>query len=825
MPKDDPAQRVPLRRGDACQYCRKRRIRCSADKPSCQHCLKSGRECIYDIKKPTSRVQQLEDKVAQLESLLKRTETLDGQEHRRNASEAVPSSLPSSSSLPAMPIAGPSSLPSTTYSMTNHETVDVNLYGGNYPAAPTSPRLSDGMPGMFPNFGGGAVFGGMEGVPIQGSIQVEKAFDFSTLDPTFMGLVNSFQNSTGLAESFPQPIPAPYEPPPRTYSINQPSQPQASYAPQFTPNPSSLADMARAGTDINENMAALLEAAAQTKPEQWNLGITSTVGGTGVGTPEPEQGLVGGWFDAGDLPKIARDHLLDVFFSGMRLFGQEFHVPRFMASLSLPPTKRPHPCLLYAMYTMASRLTSSPSIRQLESHFYSLAITHLATATAQADRLMDATRAGTILAAYTYSKAMYHEGWLMTGQAARLAISCGLHQIKGSVWRATKVPPMRADLAGLMRHRSYILAPPKDAVEHGERIWAFWSVFVTDRCGSIATQWYPSLTDDMVTTPFPRPIHEYELGLVSDADDVSIASIFSPTGSVPRPMRYDHVDLVNLRIRAITILERSSKLMYLTPEAGWDKHLPRHDSNASALFNESMEYLSTPEHGSSYRSSDSPSAKSAQSSRRWTKTARIRTPKAYESVKRALLKIEEDLPEMWRTNWLEWDGKVHTWHFQGARKDLISLHLLLGCSWMFLEDVFAFNVENTAAVNVAKRLTVTVKYLSSQMVNTDLDVFVVTMLGFISKILIRELKRLQSRSPPSAHQITVIESEVEVVVHALKHFGRRYGSVQAIRTERYRESTAEEVEFMKEDDDGEQGDEMIWAKEGLGGWAGERYGS
>ncbi|WVQ77552.1 hypothetical protein IAR50_007240 [Cryptococcus sp. DSM 104548] len=346
----------------------------------------------------------------------------------------------------------------------------------------------------------------------------------------------------------------------------------------------------------------------------------------------------------------------------------------------------------------------------------------------------------------------------------------------------------------------------------------------------------------MVTTPFPRPIHEYELGLVSDADDVSIASIFSPSPSstnpsAPRPMRYDYVDLVNLRIRAITILDRASKLMYLTPEAGWNKDLRRHDSNASTsasasgFLGDGMEYLNaTPDHGqgSPYGASDSPSAKSTQSARSWTKTAKIRTPKAYDSVKQALLKIEDDLPEMWRTNWLEWDGQVHTWHFQGARKDLISLHLLLGCSWMFLEDVFAFGVENTAAVNVAKRLTVTVKYLANQMVNTDLDVFVVTMLGFISKILIRELKRLQSISPPPTHQITMIESEVEVVVQALKQFGRRYGAVQAIRVERYRGSTAEDVDFMKEEDDDVEKDErgereeLVWAKEGLGGWMGER---
>ena len=64
--------KVPLKRGDACLYCRKRRIRCSAHKPTCEHCKKLGRDCVYDTGKPVSRVKQLEDKVAELQEMLVR---------------------------------------------------------------------------------------------------------------------------------------------------------------------------------------------------------------------------------------------------------------------------------------------------------------------------------------------------------------------------------------------------------------------------------------------------------------------------------------------------------------------------------------------------------------------------------------------------------------------------------------------------------------------------------------------------------------------------------------------------------------------------------
>jgi hypothetical protein len=156
-------------------------------------------------------------------------------------------------------------------------------------------------------------------------------------------------------------------------------------------------------------------------------------------------------------------------------------------SLSLPPSKRPHPCLLYSMYLLASRISSSPSIRALETHFANIASRQLEESIAKADRLFDATRAAAILSTYKYSNARYHEGWMMVGLAARcvsrlvfgdmltprLGISCGLHQIPTSVWKPSMLPRDRtADLVALVRQRTFVLPPPADAVELGERIGA-----------------------------------------------------------------------------------------------------------------------------------------------------------------------------------------------------------------------------------------------------------------------------------------------------------------------------------------------------------------
>lgn len=68
---------------------------------------------------------------------------------------------------------------------------------------------------------------------------------------------------------------------------------------------------------------------------------------------------------------------------------------------------------------MAARSSDAPSIRSLESHFYSIALRQLEEAVARCDRILDATRAASMLAVYKYGLAKYHEGYMMTGMAAR----------------------------------------------------------------------------------------------------------------------------------------------------------------------------------------------------------------------------------------------------------------------------------------------------------------------------------------------------------------------------------------------------------------------
>ena len=99
----------------------------------------------------------------------------------------------------------------------------------------------------------------------------------------------------------------------------------------------------------------------------------------------------------------------------------------------MPASKRPHPCLLYAMYLLASRISTSQPIRSLETHFYSIASRQLEEAISHADRLFDAVRAASMLAVYKYSLARYHEGWMMTGQASRWVPSTDWGKARGNM--------------------------------------------------------------------------------------------------------------------------------------------------------------------------------------------------------------------------------------------------------------------------------------------------------------------------------------------------------------------------------------------------------
>ena len=171
--------------------------------------------------------------------------------------------------------------------------------------------------------------------------------------------------------------------------------------------------------------------------------------------------------------------------------------------------------------------------------------------------------------------------------------------------------------------------------------------------------------------------------MINEADDTSINSLYDPTPSPALP-HYSDSTLYILRMRSIAVLERVAKLMYLKPESGWQEHLRETMSTSP----ESMQVLSEAsppnwldeylamdwaKDSSPERTDDPNHNASASSGKGWLRTARIRTPKAYDEVRQALMKIEADLPPERRTEWGTWDGKVQDWHLSSPKKEVTTL--------------------------------------------------------------------------------------------------------------------------------------------------------
>lgn len=179
---------------------------------------------------------------------------------------------------------------------------------------------------------------------------------------------------------------------------------------------------------------------------------------------------------------------------------------------------------------------------------------------------------------------------------------------------------------------------------------------------------------------------------MSTADDYTISTLWEPEH---RPLKhYAESTMLILRIRALGILERASKLMYLKPEPGWEARLhqsSRHSSLSGSFIGASasgsnsaspMSHISPSGPIDEYLRAQNYAAASgrdplgvgkADEKKGWMRTARIRNPTAFDEVRLALMRVEEDLPPERRTNWEAWDGIVQPWHYGGYKRDVVTL--------------------------------------------------------------------------------------------------------------------------------------------------------
>lgn len=96
-------KRLPL----ACIACRRKKIRCSGEKPSCKHCMRGRQPCVY--KATARKAAPRTDYMAMLDKRLKRMEERIIKIVPKNEQDGIASSVPRANVRPAIPGTIPSS--------------------------------------------------------------------------------------------------------------------------------------------------------------------------------------------------------------------------------------------------------------------------------------------------------------------------------------------------------------------------------------------------------------------------------------------------------------------------------------------------------------------------------------------------------------------------------------------------------------------------------------------------------------------------------------------------------------------------------------------
>ncbi|THG95981.1 hypothetical protein EW026_g5767 [Hermanssonia centrifuga] len=270
-------------------------------------------------------------------------------------------------------------------------------------------------------------------------------------------------------------------------------------------------------------------------------------------------------FSADDPPVELAQMLLEIFLPHRHQCGLEIHVGRLRESLNYPPSERRHPVLMNAIYLWACYLSRPTSLSEHESLYLARALSAMNDAVADPSKVIDLIQASCLLSVYFLSNGRLLEGSYHSSAASSLAIQWGLHQIGSS----------EITSGAIMNEwdSTFRLDPPKDSIEQGERILAFWQIYDLDRCWSVALQRPGMLPDNKhprttITTPWPQSMAEYEAG------DLDIGS-GSPTINAFFIHQAQATPLVGgfnpaaLRVKVSALLEGANKL-----SQSWTPRLP-----------------------------------------------------------------------------------------------------------------------------------------------------------------------------------------------------------------------------------------------------------
>jgi len=170
---------------------------------------------------------------------------------------------------------------------------------------------------------------------------------------------------------------------------------------------------------------------------------------------------------------------------------------------------QPTLAVLNAIYLLGAHISNDKTIATEESRYLSQALQQKALSMSRSHpkKILYIIQADILLAQYFFRNCRFFEGWCHLTSAASLANGAGLHQISSGTVR----PQMQ-----LVDDAEIRLPAARDIIDEGERINAFWIVFIMDKCWSIVLGCPSSITDvdalgSQVYTPWPLDVEKYEL--------------------------------------------------------------------------------------------------------------------------------------------------------------------------------------------------------------------------------------------------------------------------------------------------------------------------
>ncbi|RXK40913.1 hypothetical protein M231_01761 [Tremella mesenterica] len=790
-----------LKRGMACGFCRRRKLRCSGTRPLCSNCQKYNKQCEYGPASKVAKVRDLEHKIAELSEYI--------QSSGIPGVDRIPPAF-SSTPLPHHP--NPSFLPPQPQS---YEAQSISSNGSANIYAPSlTPRQAEPHP-VFAGYSrlsgfespytyGFGSIGSLEPHPMDTEaympqVQTEPLTEFGGynnnqfVDPiavippvpppqlSNMSTVNAQHISSRSPFAFAPEAANSYSPvyddrpeyqqlastsmirsretshkssPDDSIPLPLPAQP-TTHAPADGRDMSLLYPTSEAGPSkesgvdgLTERLGEFLFSSKEGKdetPKVWakKPRATKSVRGTSGKNAGTIMALRA---ESDGLDNATRQKLIDTFLSIHKLFF-DMSVPRFRYRMTFNDRRRPSLAFLHAIYLWGTRVLN-PSSSSAEDRHFAAACQAFETSAASGDRLLDAIRAAMLLSSHAYTQGRHHQGWLLAGHAVTLCRSMGLHQIRSCVFRPE--PPRNP----FLRVKHFMLPPPEDALELGERIHVFWSVFTIDRCGALATGFPSALKDEDITTPLCRPLEDIESGAVSHNDDYTVRDLYRVTYDTSQAKNKDYLRF----LKCVAILERASKLAFVDVEDG-------------------SEYA---RQWASYHliAQSDPSTPQPPP---WLEQPRYRCPTAYAETKLGL----ELVISTWGEDAIFPPDRKRKAEMMGMPvpdipPKVIVLHHLLATTHMLLHDVDSLEAENKEALVGARKNVALLRHMPP-IPKSETDHVLLLIWTMAAKTLIKEMHRLRVAGDHAA--AVVPDEESNVIIAELHRVGYNVSETHALSME------------------------------------------